>query len=350
MPEPLEIVAGVYRLILPLPWELDSVHTYLIDSGAGYVLVDCGLDTPESRSVLRASLDQLGVDVQDIRDIVVTHIHPDHFGAAGTIKTWSGARVWLHRLELPLVAPRYLDVTRLLDEVRDWLVMHGTPADRVPILTHISMELVEYVAPVTPDILLEGQEILRVGQLRLQVVWTPGHSPGHVCLYDPDRHLLFTGDQLVPGISANIGQHPQSLPNPLDDYLETLCALHGLEVSLVLPSHEGRLPDHRAEINHLLAHHRDRLGKVLEILDNTGASTGWDVAIELFGKRELHHERLALQETLAHLQALSRAWYVDKEVSRDGIIRWRNDRMAEVNSVSTPAAVLLRGQTLPSCR
>lgn len=349
MIEPLEVAKGVYRLIVPLPWELDAVHVYLIDSQAGYVMVDCGLDTPESRTALMAGLDWLGINPAEIHDIIVTHIHPDHFGAAGTIKAWSGGRLWLHRLELPLVAPRYLDVDRLLDEVHDWLVMHGTPADRVPILTRISMELIQFVAPATPDVVLEGQELLQVGQLRLQVIWTPGHSPGHVCLYDPDRQLLFTGDQLVPGISANIGQHPQSLPDPLDDYLEALCTLRGLDVALVLPSHEGQLPDHRAEIDHLLAHHRDRLGKVLNILETEDASTGWDVAIALFGKRELHHERLALQETLAHLQALSCAGCVAKEVGQDGIIRWCLERREPAPLASTPTATLLRGYPLLSC-
>src|SRR5207249_2552212 len=98
----------------------------------------------------------------------------------------------------------------------------------VEFLKNASRGFRQFVRPAAPALQLDGTELLELGGRRLRVEWTPGHSPGHVCLYDAEARILFAGDQLLPDVSPNIGLHPQSTPNPLDDYLDGLRRLVAL--------------------------------------------------------------------------------------------------------------------------
>src|SRR6185437_13134090 len=121
-----------------------------------------------------------------------------------------------------------------------------------------SMAAREFVKVVEPEVLLEGAELLSIDGGALHAVWTPGHSPGHCCFYWPQRRVLFSGDHLLPKISPNIGLHPQSGADPLDDYIESLTRVEQLEVDLVLPAHGDPFTDHRGRIATIKAHHDDR--------------------------------------------------------------------------------------------
>src|SRR5256886_15123590 len=113
----------------------------------------------------------------------------------------------------------------------------------------------DYVSVVEADALLEGPERLPMAATELEVVWTPGHSRGHCCFYWPARRVLFSGDHLLPKISPNIGLHPQSGADPLDDYLGSLERIPRLEVNLVLPAHGDSFSDHCGRIAAIMLHH-----------------------------------------------------------------------------------------------
>src|SRR5262249_11470891 len=138
-----------------------------------------------------------------------------------------------------------------------------------------------------------------------RIEWTPGHSPGHITLFEKESGLLFAGDHILPDLSPNIGLHPQSTPDPLHDYLSGLRRMAALEPRQVLPAHGRPFTDVDARVETLARHHMRRFDQVLEIVDRQEKS-GWQVALELWGPREnLYEKRLALQEGLAHLQALA---------------------------------------------
>lgn len=315
----MEVAPGVFEFQLPMPFRLTAVNVYLLRDGDGYTLIDCGLKTEESWSALQAGLREVGCSVDQVRRLIVTHIHPDHFGLAGRLKD-AGARLYLHRLEVALMEPRYADVQQLLGEVGRWLEVNGCPAEEQEFVTTASMAAREYVTVVQPDILLEGAETLRLDGSVLKVLWTPGHSPGHVCLYDPVRRYLFAGDHLLPRISSNIGLHPQSGANPLDDYASSLALIRALPVDRVFPAHGPAFDQPAARVDELLRHHQDRKAAVVAQLQ-AGARTGWEVAVALFGKdRNAFDKRLALQETLAHLQSLAQAGRVVKSVDSERVL------------------------------
>ena len=176
-------------------------------------------------------------------------------------------------------------------------------------------------ATVSGSIQLDGAELLPLGRRRLRVEWTPGHSPGHICLYDPKEKLLFAGDTLLPDVSPNIGLHPQSTPDPLHEYLDGLRRLAAYDPDLILPAHGRPFTGAQARVKVLESHHQRRLDQIVEIVGN-GKETGWEVALELWGPRDHFYEkRLALQEALAHLQALAVDGRVMKFATPE-IVRW----------------------------
>jgi glyoxylase-like metal-dependent hydrolase (beta-lactamase superfamily II) len=319
----VEIRPGVFQFQLPMPFELRHVNVYLLRDGDGYTLIDTGLRTEESRAALDASLDAAGIRLPQIRRILITHIHPDHFGLAGELRQRSGARLVIHRLEVALMEPRYARAEDLVREVGRWLEVNGVPAEAREFLQSASMAAREFVSVVSPDLLLEGAERFAVNGEDLVAIWTPGHSPGHCVFYWPGRRLLFSGDHLLLKISPNIGLHPQSSADPLDDYLASLQRVAALPIDEVLPAHGPTFGAHRERIGEIVRHHQERLEAVVRLAAQP--QTGWELAAGLFPgitERNVFHQRLALQETLAHCQSLGQAGRLDKRIDADDRVRW----------------------------
>ena len=180
--------------------------------------------------------------------MVVTHIHPDHYGAAGILAGAGKADLYLHRLEVPLVHPRYVELEQLVIEVRNYLLINGVPSDEAEVLSNSQRALSQVVAPAVPTVQLDGAETLVMGRTSLHVEWTPGHSPGHICLFGATDGLLFAGDHVLPDLSPNIGLHPQSTPDPLHEYLDGLRRVAALKPRRVMPAHGRPFTDVSARV------------------------------------------------------------------------------------------------------
>jgi len=306
-----------------MPFELKHVNVYVLRDGEYFTLIDTGLQTDESRQALNQKLAALTVPVERINRILITHIHPDHFGLAGELRERTGAELVIHRLEVALMEPRYARAEDLVHDVAAWLSKNGVPPAEAEFLKSASMAAREFVSVVEPDTLLEGAERLPIDGTDIEVVWTPGHSPGHCCFHWPARGVLFSGDHLLPKISPNIGLHPQSGADPLDDYVFSLQRIRRLEVETVLPAHGDPFYDHRGRIGEIIEHHEARKAALVR-LAGAGAKSGWQLAAELFQgimQRNVFQQRLALQETLAHCQSLAVDGRLQKLVSRE-LVTW----------------------------
>src|SRR2546430_1371896 len=242
---------------------------------------------------------------------------------AGTFAGDGLADLYIHRREVPLVHPRYVELEHLAEEDLHFLLGNGVPADEAEVLSNSQRALSQVVKTAEPSVQLDGAESIEMGSRRLRVEWTPGHSPGHICLYDSADGLLFAGDHVLPELSPNIGLHPQSTPDPLHDYLQGLKRMVDRKPTLVLPAHGRPFADVTARVDALVSHHHRRLDQILEIVGRE-KKTAWQVALELWGPRDNFYEkRLALQEGLAHLQALAVQGRVSKSVT-PGSVRWRS--------------------------
>ena len=185
----------------------------------------------------------------------------------------------------------------------------GVPHDLVPDLAGSSMQIRSFVRMAPPDRLIEGGETLELPGWDLRAVWTPGHSPGHLCFHSPSRRLVLSGDHVLPRISPNIAVHSQQIANPLADYLDSLGTVEHLACDEVLPGHEWRFSGLADRVAELRVHHRARLDEILAALAADEGLTCWELTLRLTWSRPLETsssfiQRSASGETLAHLVLL----------------------------------------------
>jgi glyoxylase-like metal-dependent hydrolase (beta-lactamase superfamily II) len=300
---PVEVAPGVHRLSVPLPFPPREVAAWVIDGPHGHTLVDTGMDTPGGRDALRESARHLGVTPESLAYVVLTHAHIDHYGLAGAVRGWSGAQVAIHEREEEL-ARRFVDrwpEDRAL--ARDGFASSGVPADVVPALVAASDFIHRQYEDFRPDVILRGERGELPGGGGWEWILTPGHSPGHVIVYHPERRLLIAGDHVLPRISPNIGADMYAA-DPLSDYVASLRRLRELPVDLVLPSHGEPFTDFAARIDSILAHHDERAAQMLAALDQP--RTAYEVALAVFGALPPANLLHAFRETVAHLVYLER--------------------------------------------
>jgi glyoxylase-like metal-dependent hydrolase (beta-lactamase superfamily II) len=328
----MEIVQGVHQIKLPLPaGALDHNNAYLIEGSNGNLLIDTGFDTPEAFAALRDALRFSGFGFKDITQIVITHIHPDHYGLADKLKQMSGATLAFSDTEAKFIDSRYKKTDALLKKVRGLLKSNGVPEKDLAELSEASMEVRQLVGVVPPDIKLKNDDKITVDSSEFKVVLTPGHSPGHICLYEPKRRLLFSGDHILPDIFPHVGLHPQSGENPLGDFFNSLEALSNLEVNFIFPGHGSVFSGFKLRLGDLYRHHEQRQLAIKRIIEND-MKTAYQIATEIpwmpsgeavsFDKLSVFDKRLAVMETLAQLKLLMIEGKAEKVVKENIDIYW----------------------------
>jgi glyoxylase-like metal-dependent hydrolase (beta-lactamase superfamily II) len=248
----------------------------------------------------------------DVRAVLVTHIHPDHYGLAGRVREASGAWIGLHPADAALLTERYEEtrIDALVERERAQLARGGVPPLSLDELSGASKMIRHYVTMAAPDRLIEDGQDLGLPGWDLRAAWTPGHSPGHLCFVSPSRRLLFSGDHVLARITPIVAVHPQSSPDPLADYLGALAAVRDLDVDEVLPAHEYRFLELADRVDYVTAHHGRRLAEIESVVAAGGGATCWEITTGLTWSRpwekiEAFMRRAATNETLAHLVYLA---------------------------------------------
>lgn len=282
LPPVEQVRPGLWSIPVPIPDNpLRYVLVYVLDAGAAVALVDAGWNTDDAWAALVAGLEQIGAAISDVAAVLVTHMHPDHYGLAGRVRERSGAWIGLHPADADLLQARYLEPDDLLARMRVLMEDAGVPAERLPDLQMTSMVLRAHVAMAEPDVLFADGEPVAVPGWDLQALWTPGHSPGHVCFYSEQHRLLLSGDHILPRISPNIAVHTQQFPDPLGDYLASLRKCQPLVVDEVLPAHEYRFAGLSDRVEELVRHHLERLAEIESLLSDHPGASAWDLSVRL---------------------------------------------------------------------
>ncbi|WP_157250700.1 MBL fold metallo-hydrolase [Nonomuraea typhae] len=310
MPQVERVRPGLWSIPVPIPVNpLRYVLVYALELPGGVAIIDAGWNTDEAYQALAAGLAVAGYTIADVKGVLVTHIHPDHYGLAGRVREDSGAWIALHPADAALLHDRYDDgaIDLLVEKERRLLVRSGVPDATLEELAGASMMIRHMVSMARPDRLVADGESLDLSGWDLRAIWTPGHSPGHLCFVSPSRRVLFSGDHVLARITPIVAVHPQSSPNPLADYLDSLAAVRKWDVDEVLPAHEYRFLELAERVDHVLAHHEERLAEIETVV--AGAASGiscWAVATRLTWSRPWETipafmRRAANNETLAHL-------------------------------------------------
>ncbi len=286
------------------------------------MLVDCGIAGETSLAVLEASLAALGFNLSSITKILLTHFHPDHIGLAPVIHRASNAPLLMHRADLARLAFFHQATAR--DSWMHHVVEEsGVPAGLAAAIEQCSTDP-DFRPPELPPVTsLEGGEVLATALGPAELIWTPGHAPGHLCLYFRDSKTLISGDHVLPTISPNITWNRDT--DALGDYLASLDKIAAYDVSLVIPSHGEPFTNLQARVNQLKQHHAERCAEI-QIEIAAGSETAHQLVRALWprGLSPIHHW-FALFEILAHLEYLRRRGEVASAVE-EGICRWRKTR------------------------
>ncbi len=325
----MEVVPGIYQLLMPVPFTLSpDTNVYLIEGDQGWLMVDVGWDTPQAFQALEQQLQEIGLEFKDITKIVITHAHPDHYILADRVKQLSHAELVLHQKEKEHIERRYVEVDSLVQEMTKWMGMNGMPTEELPGLEHSLRAIVKHVTPVMPDTIIGDGELISAGPFQFQVLWTPGHSQGHICLYEREKRILISGDHILPVTTPNVGIHFIPHTNPLDQYLNSLTKMRELDVNLILPAHEHVFQGLQQRIAELFQHHQERKDAVANTIQDE-PKTAYQIAAEIPWMKEFgragwqglspFNRRLALGETLSHLESLTLKGTVEK-ITNNGLI------------------------------
>lgn len=322
-----EVAPGVFRMALPLGMQgITSVNSYLLDDPSGATLVDCGIAVPgppeDGTAALRAALRGCGAELSDVRRVVITHAHVDHYGLAGEVVRATGADLWMHvRSDAELA--KYRDPDAAVGVRQQMLAEHGVTGQP---LDEAGDALREWLG-VMPSMgqastRLRGGEHVQAAGLDWEVVHTPGHSPGHVCLWAPGAGLLLSGDHLLPGVVPPVTYERGLALDPLGSYLTSLAEVERLAPALVLPGHNRPFPDGAARARTLARSKTRRLDQVLRVLEAEPLPVA-ELSERLFGGALPPWRRVAFTAEvlacLAHLDVRGTAYRVSRP---DGVVEW----------------------------
>lgn len=306
--EIVEWEQGWIQVKVPLPFSLSYVNSYVLPEADGYTLVDPGLRTEEAIRAWEDVFERCSLTYGQIKRIVLTHQHPDHYGLAGYFQERSGAPVYMTREAFDYTqklwgqkeAPANAELAALFRA-------HGMPASLAQDIQENLSSFYDRVTPHPKVTFIEAGGTMELGGIEWELIRADGHALGQIILYSPDKEMVICGDQVMPRITPNVGVVPGEDEDPLSSFMDSLAELGKLRVKLAFPGHRDPFENFTERTEQLRSHHERRLAGMLEELREE--RTGFELCELHFGARlrtNPHNLRFAMAETLAHLYYLER--------------------------------------------
>jgi glyoxylase-like metal-dependent hydrolase (beta-lactamase superfamily II) len=321
------VADAITRIPLPVGVHgVESTNVYAIADGDKVTLVDCGVwrsDTADGGlQALESGLRGAGYALADVARIVVTHAHIDHYGLAGQLMERTGAELWMHALT-DLDCEKYRHPDTAVARRRDTYADHGLPpTDEAAVAYGLRNWLPYLHSVVEATTRLRGGEHLPIGGRAWEVVHTPGHSVGHVCLYSPDLGVLLSGDHLLPGVTPPVTFERGFDPDPMRSYLDSLDKISDRAPRTVLPGHGTPFTDCDRRIDAIRRNKARRLAAIRERIEERPRSVV-EIGELVFTRTMLDYQRsFAMAETLAHIAYLRHDGLVERRIRPDGIYEW----------------------------
>lgn len=320
-----EILRNTYKIEIPLPKSpLKALNSYLIKAEGRFLVIDTGWNHEACMQEMFSNLKRLNVDLHKT-DFFITHLHADHIGLVAKLAT-DTSTVYFNQREASVVNSESSEWERRWQTLDAFYIWNGFPADELkksmenhPGRQYNLKERLDFC------ILKEGDTI-QIGEYSFRCIETPGHSPGHMCLYEPNKKILVAGDHILSDITPNI-MFWLEMEDSLRKYLANLEKVYALDVDLVLPGHRNIWNDHRRRIKELQVHHQARLKEVLAALEDGGKTAfqvapyvTWDIEYRSWELFPAGQKWFAVGETLAHLKYLEEQGMVRRETQENKIL------------------------------
>ena len=314
-----EILPNLFRIKIPLPESpLKYLNSYVVRNSKKNLIIDTGLNRKECLEAMQNGLQKLGVELWQ-SDIFITHLHADHFGLVTKLASDS-SDILFSRPEKEL-----MESWEGFGAMTEYARKNGFPEDELKAALD-KHPGAKYGSDWIPElkVLDEGDKI-SIGDYHFKCVATPGHTMGHICLYEATKKILIAGDHILIDITPNIQCWSDS-QNPLKHYLSSLDKIYKMEIDKVLPGHRRLIDDHRARISELKEHHQRRLKEILEILNKhpmhafqIASRMTWDINAETWDHFPVAQKWFATGEAIAHLRYLEDEEKVTRE-NKDRLI------------------------------
>ncbi|MGA3084202.1 MAG: MBL fold metallo-hydrolase [Thermodesulfobacteriota bacterium] len=323
-----EILPRLFRIVVPLPGNpLKEINSYILTSDDRNLIIDTGMNRPACKKVLEPGLEELGVDLRKT-DFFITHLHADHQGmVAGLMR--EGSRAYMGEDDAYRLKAGTTPHARR-SPMGDYAAKSGFPDEELqsamvnhPGFKYGPESVVDYQVTRAGD-------IFKVGDYTLEVVSTPGHTLSHVCLYERDKKIFFSGDHVLGDITPNIQNWSDDF-DPLDLYIQSLKKVYEMEVTLCLPGHRSFITDFKKRVLELLEHHRIRANEVISILKEetltaywTASKMTWDIVAKSWDDFPVMQKWFATAEAISHLIYLENKGLVQREL-KNGLIYFSSD-------------------------
>ena len=316
----MAILPNLYRIEIPLPKNpLKTLNSYVIKSPERNLIIDTGWNQQECMNAMQAGLNELEIDIRKT-DFFITHIHTDHLGLVSSLVT-DTSTIYFNQPESDRIKSGIF-----LDDLISFARLNGFPEkelQRVP-HTHPGFKF-RSKGPLSFHI-LEESDTLHISDYVFNCVETPGHSKGHMCLYEPSKKIFVAGDHILDDITPTIILWSDEW-NPLKEYLESLDKVYELDIKLVLPGHREIFRDPKERIQELKDHHRKRLDEIIAILRKGRESAFqvasqmiWDVVYDSWDLFPVSQKWFATGEAISHLKYLEEKGVIRKEMLQQKII------------------------------
>ncbi len=289
----------IHRISVPTPFYVGPVNVYLIEEDP-LTLIDAGPRDDVSLEALRSGLNQLGYKLSDIKRIIISHAHADHYGLARVIVEESGATAYIHEWDAPAVSGN-TDYRGY----RELLTASGVPRETIDRMEAAYEKFQGFAYPLDHVETLKDNDEVLFEHESLTVVHTPGHTPGSICLVRTSNRLVFASDTVLKTITPN----PVLSPDPINakrrfqslgEYLVSLARIRALAPTVLKGGHGDDVTDYDEHFHRMYRFTNARQSKLLTLLPKNGA-TAWETSTLLFPDAGGYHRFLALSETVAHL-------------------------------------------------
>ena len=317
------ILPSLYRIVVPLPGNpLKEINSYVLVGRDRNLIVDTGMNRPECREAFDAGLEEIGIDL-DRTDFLATHLHADHCGLIPELLR-DGRKAYMGAGDAAAMRQKFSWSAN--SDMGQYLERSGFPAAELedsfrnhPASKWGSGAQVDYLP-------LEEGDLVEIGDYRFEVIDTPGHTFGHISLYDRAKRLFIAGDHVLGDITPNI-QAWSDDHDPLDLFMDSLRKVSKLDVELCLPGHRSLIHAFETRLEELQNHHHERAAEARALVAEkprnayqTAAAMSWAIRAKSWEHFPIMQRWFATGETIAHLRYLEERGEIDRREHRPQIL------------------------------